>query len=73
MSNQTKPETGNKTKKTDDGPTFWEWLWEGKGTVSEPWPTAEEVLKNPELKKEIQAIHNTFNKKYKEPKNPPSK
>ena len=67
MPNQTQSETGNKTKKMDDKPTFWEWLVHGKGTVSEPWPTAEEVLADPNLQEEIQAVHNIF-KKHKEAK-----
>ena len=38
-------------------PTYWERVIQGKGTVSEPWPTAEELWKDPEVQKSIQA-HN---------------
>ena len=34
----------------------------GKGTVAEPWPTAEELWKDPEVQKSIQA-HNQSVKK----------
>ena len=53
-----------KTKNKNQGPTFWEWLIYGKGTVSEPWPTVEEVLADPNVRKEIQKVHNAF-KEYK--------
>ena len=69
MSHQKISETGNKTKKPDNKPTFWEWLVHGKGTVSEPWPTAEEVLANPEVKQEIQTVQETFEKYKKAKKN----
>ena len=56
-----------KAKNKDQEPTFWEWLVHGKGTVSEPWPTVEEVLANPNVKKEIQKVHDAF-KEYKKHK-----
>ena len=28
-------------------PTYWERVIHGKGTVSEPWPTAEELWNDP--------------------------
>ena len=55
---------GHQTKTEDQKPTFWEWLVYGKGTVSEPWPTADEVLADPNLQKEIQGLKNSF-KRYK--------
>ena len=57
-----------KAKNKDQEPTFWEWLVHGKGTVSEPWPTVEEVLANPDVKKKIQKVHSAF-KEYKKSQN----
>lgn len=53
-----------KAKDKNQEPTFWEWLVYGKGTVSEPWPTIEEVLADQDVKKEIQKVQNAF-KEYK--------
>ena len=57
-----------KIKHKDQEPTFLEWLVHGKGTVSEPWPTVEEVLADPNVKKEIKKVHSAF-KKYKKSQN----
>ena len=62
MSNQPKVAIGNKIKKVDDDPTFWEWLVHGKGTVSEPWPTVKEVLDDPEVQEEIKKVHSAFDR-----------
>jgi len=43
--------------KTEGKVSFLERLIHGKGTVAEPWPTAEELWNNPEVKKIIDA-HN---------------
>ena len=38
-------------------PTYLERVIYGKGTVAEPWPTAEELWNDPKVQKSIQA-HN---------------
>ena len=38
-------------------PTYWERVIHGKGTVEEPWPTAEELWNDPEVQEAIQT-HN---------------
>ena len=40
----------------DDSGYGW-WLFRKKGTVAEPWPTAEELWNDPDVQKSIQA-HN---------------
>ena len=40
---------------------FWAWLRYGKGTVAEPWPTMDEVLKDDDVKVEIQGVEAAFN------------
>ena len=35
-------------------PTYWERVIHGKGTVAEPWPTAEELWNDPKVKKAMQ-------------------
>ena len=44
------------TKNSEERSTFWEWLVYGKGTVSEPWPTINEVLKDENVQKEIKKV-----------------
>ena len=51
-------ETEGKNKQ----PTYWERVIHGKGTVAEPWPTAEELWNDPEVKSAIKA-HNESVKK----------
>ena len=63
MFNQNK----EKTPKTNQGerkkqPTYWERVIYGKGTVAEPWPTAEDLWNDPEVQKSIQD-HNKLVKK----------
>ncbi len=41
-------------------PTFIEWLIHGKGSVSEPWPEVEEVLKDPDVQNEIKEVEDAF-------------
>ena len=38
---------------------FFDWLFYGKGTVSEPWPTAKELLDTSE--EEIKKLRKAFN------------
>ena len=38
----------------DKKPTYWERVIHGKGTVAEPWPTAEELWNDPKVQKAIQ-------------------
>ena len=68
MSNQAKLEekpankaAEKKAKKSQAGYVIW-WLFRSKGTVAEPWPTAEELWNDPEVQKSIQA-HNQSVKK----------
>ena len=50
----------NQTKKGDQKPDLWEWLIHGKGSVSEPWPTAEEVLRDESVQEDIRKIKEVF-------------
>ena len=58
--NEPKPtqETKKKTKKSGYG----NWLFRKEGTAAEPWPTAEELWNDPEVKSAINA-HNESVKK----------
>ena len=51
----------NNPEKQKKKPTYWKIYWErvihGKGTVAEPWPTAEELWNDPEVQQSIQS-HN---------------
>ena len=40
-------------KEKNQEPTYWERVIYGKGTVAEPWPTAEELWNDPKVKKII--------------------
>ena len=55
----------NKSKEKNKEPTYWERVIHGKGTVAEPWPTAEELWKDPEVQKSIQAHNQLVRKKFK--------
>ncbi len=57
MSDDTKKDA----KKSKKEPTFLEWLIHGKGTVSEPWPTAKELFEDQELQEEIKKVQNIVN------------
>ena len=57
-----KSKNSSQTAKKNQKPGFWEWLIHGTGSVSEPWPTAEEVLQDPSVQKEIQKVREAFNK-----------
>ena len=41
---------------------FLDWLIHGKGTVSEDWMTPEEVLQNPSVQEDIEAIEQIYKK-----------
>ena len=58
--NEPKPtqETKEKTQKSGYG----NWLFRKEGTAAEPWPTAEELWNDPEVKSAINA-HNESVKK----------
>ena len=63
MFNQNKEEVkNNNQEERKKKPTYWDRVIHGKGTVSEPWPTAEELWNDPEVQKSIQN-HNQFVKK----------
>ena len=55
--------------KEKNPPTYWQKYWQrviyGKGTVAEPWPTAEELWKEPEVKKIIEWNNELIRKKSK--------
>ena len=51
-----------KTEEKKQKPTYWERVIHGKGTASEPWPTAKELWEDPEVRKAIEA-HNQLVKK----------
>ena len=48
-------------KEKDQKPTYWQRVIQGKGTVAEDWPTAEELWNDPDLKKEIEEVQATLN------------
>ena len=55
MSNQNKKEEIKKNQQEQHKkPTYWQRVIYGKGTVAEPWPTAEELWNDPEVKKAIE-------------------
>ena len=63
MSDQTKLEEkseNKKAKKRKSGYVSW-WLFRTKGTVAEPWPTAEELWKDPDVQNEIKEMKDAFN------------
>ena len=35
-------------------PTYWERVIHGKGTVAEPWPTAEDLWNDPKVQKALE-------------------
>jgi len=60
ITNEKKPTQEREEKKQK--PSYWERVIQGKGTVAEPWPTAEELWNDPEVQKSIQD-HNQSVKK----------
>lgn len=53
----------NQNSKVDsEKVSFWDRVYHGKGTVAEPWPEVEEVLKKQEVQDEIAAVHRAFEK-----------
>ena len=64
MFNQNKDQvTKNAQEERKKKPTYWERVIQGKGTVSEPWPTAEELWNDPEVQKSIQNHNQSVEKK----------
>ena len=53
MADQAKNESKPTKEKKNQQPTYWERVIKGKGTVAEPWPTAEELWNDPEVKDAI--------------------
>ena len=60
------PSCQNNKKST---PTYWERVIYGKGTVSEPWPTAEELWNDPKVQKAIKTHNAEVHKRSKLHKN----
>ena len=58
--NKKEAENSAHKKKESEKPDFWDWLIHGKGSVAEPWPTAEEVLQDPSVKKSIEEAQEAF-------------
>ena len=59
--NRKEPAAQNSHKKKEsEKPDFWDWLIHGTGSVAEPWPTAEEVLRDPSVKKSIKEVKEAF-------------
>ena len=48
-----KQKTEAESKEKNKEPTYWERLIHGKGTVAEPWPTAEELWDDPKVQKAL--------------------
>ena len=42
------------------------WLFRTKGTVAEPWPTAEELRKDKNVQNEVKMVRDAFNNINKE-------
>ncbi len=67
MSNQAKLEekpankatAEKKAKKSKSGYVSWR-LFRSKGTVAEPWPTAEELWNDPDVQREIKEMKDAF-------------
>ena len=55
-----KREKKDESKEKNKEPTYWERLIYGKGTVAEPWPTAEELWNDPEVQEDIQKVREAF-------------
>ena len=53
-----------KNEKTKKG--FWDWLVQG--TISEPWPTKEELLNNPKVQREMKIVREQFPEEQQEKK-----
>ena len=60
ITNKEESEKKNQAKKDTQKPDFWDWLIHGKGSVSEPWPTAEEVLQDKSVQNEIKEVKEAF-------------
>ena len=58
--NEEKPTQATEKKQEKSG--YGKWLFRKKGTAAEPWPTAEELWNDPEVKNAIKA-HNESVKK----------
>ena len=63
--NQEVSKTVIPTKK-EQSPKLGGWLFNVKGTVAEPWTTAEEILKDKKLQDEIEKVRNLVNSVSKE-------
>ena len=48
-----KGKKSTESKEKNKEPTYWERVIHGKGTVAEPWSTAEELWNDPEVQKAI--------------------
>ena len=64
MSNNAESETRStrklkEEKKQKTGYISW-WLFKKKGTVAEPWPTAEELRDDPDVQNEIKMVKKAF-------------
>ena len=55
---QSSPEC-REEKKQKTGYISW-WLFRKKGTVAEPWPTAEELRNDPDVQNEIKMVREAF-------------
>lgn len=58
--NEDTPIPDTKEKKQESGYVNW-WLFRNKGTVAEPWPTAEELWKDKDVQNEIEEVTKAFN------------
>ena len=47
-------------KKNNQKKGFWNWLV--RGTVSEPWPTKEELLNDPKIQEKMKTVRDIFSK-----------
>ncbi len=53
---------GNSHEEREEKISFWDWFVHGKGTVAEPWPTAEELFNNPKVQKEMKEVQEAFDR-----------
>ena len=40
----------------------WDRIYHGKGTVAEPWPEVDDVMRKPEVQAEVEAVHRAWAK-----------
>ena len=60
MPNSNKVNTKKSHQKKQKKPTWKEMIIDGKGTVGEAWPTAEQLYNDPDVQNEIKEVREAF-------------